>query len=280
MQNTKASHAPTISPLVTKERTGLINTAEIISVMNGDITGLHLRQAFSFEVAEEITANFMRNPGLKELNDGIVGQYVGASHYRKDAATFFAESENTRQFIDALFGNVVDPVRGLFDALKRELHNEGIELRLARSEHGQANICRALCWSGTSSYALKPHDDVAQVISAGHNCELSAVANNTVVALNFYPSMTEEGGDLRIWSHKPTVADRKAQGVETTGYPYSTAYLEGVSCHDFQLSTGDIVLIDGGFVHAVTRQSGNAERRLLLNCFLGFARPDLVLWWT
>lgn len=275
----QAPQTPAISPLVIRERTGSISTVEIISVLKGDLTGLHIRQAFSTEVAEEITGNFIRNAGLKERKDGVPGQYVGVSHYRKKADAYFEEAEHARMFVHALFGNLVDPVRGLFDALKRELHNQGIELRLACSKHGEANICRAICWSGPGMYTLEPHDDVAQVLCA-NDFEPRAVANNTVVALNFYPSMPEEGGNLRIWSHKPTVRDRKSQGVETTGYPYSTAYLEAIPSHDLQLKAGDIALIDGGFIHGVTRQSGNGKSRLLLNCFFGFARPDLVLWWT
>ncbi|MER9390125.1 hypothetical protein [Mesorhizobium sp. M0435] len=276
----QASQEPAISPFVISERTGTISTADIISVLKGEITALHIKQAFSTELAEEITANFVGSPGLKERKDGVPGQYVGASHYRKDAVTYFAEAETARPFVDALFSNFVDPVRGLFNALKRELHDQGIELRLARSEHGQANICRALSWAGSGTFSLEPHDDVAQVACAGNDYELSAVANNTVAALNFYPGMAEEGGNLRLWSHKPTVADRKSQGVETTGYPYSAAYLEAVPCRDFQLKAGDIALIDGGFVHGVTGQSGDGKRRLVLNSFFGFARPDLVLWWT
>ncbi|MER9895801.1 hypothetical protein NKJ40_27820 [Mesorhizobium sp. M0119] len=275
------SQAPATSAIAIRERTGSISTAEIMSVLKGEITGLHIQQAFSTEVAQEITANFVGSPALQERNDGVPGQYVGASHYRKDAATYFAASETARPYVDALLKNLVDPVRALFDALKRELHNQGIELRLARSEHGQANICRALSWSGGGgTFSLEPHDDVAQVLCAGNDYEFSAVAHNTVAALNFYPSMPGEGGNLRLWSHKPTVADRKSQGVETTGYPYSEAYLQTVPCRDFQLKAGDIALIDGGFVHGVTKQSGNGKRRVLLNCFFGFARPDLVLWWT
>ncbi|MCK1412384.1 hypothetical protein IVB55_04765 [Bradyrhizobium sp. CW4] len=281
MVSDQVSPAPAISPVAIRERTGSISTREIISVLKGEITALHIKQAFSPELAEEITTNFNRNPGLKERKDGVPGQFVGASHYRKNAAAYFAECESARPFVEALFANLVDPVRALFDALKRELSKQGIELRRARTEHGEANICRAICWSGTGMYSLEPHDDVAQVLCAEKDYELPAVAaKNTVVALNFYPSMPEEGGGLRIWSHKPTESDRKSQEVETTGYPYSTAYLEPVPYHDFELKAGDIALIDGGFVHGVTRQSGIGKPRLLLNCFLGFARPDLVLWWT
>ncbi|BCG97424.1 MULTISPECIES: 2OG-Fe(II)-dependent halogenase WelO5 family protein [unclassified Mesorhizobium] len=280
MATNQVPQTPAISPLTIKERTGSISTAEIISVLKGEITALHIKQAFSTEVAEKITTNFVGSPGLKERKDGVPGQVVGASHYRKDAATYFAESEDARPHVDALFENLVDPVRAIFDALKRELHNQGIELRLARSEQGQANVCRALSWSGRGTFSLDPHDDVAQVLCAGNDYELSEVAHNTVVALNVYPSMPEEGGNLRLWSHKPTVADRKSQSVETTGYPYSAAYLEAVPSREFQLNAGDIALIDGGFVHGVTGQSGNGKRRLVLNSFFGFARPDLVLWWT
>ncbi|TGV71959.1 hypothetical protein EN801_042525, partial [Mesorhizobium sp. M00.F.Ca.ET.158.01.1.1] len=115
------------------------------------------------EVAEEITTNFIGSSGLRERKDGVPGQYVGASHYRKDAATYFADAENARPYVDALCKNLVHPVRSVFRALKRELHNQGIELRLARSEHGQANVCRGLSWSGTGTFSLDPHDDVAQV---------------------------------------------------------------------------------------------------------------------
>ncbi|RWK74471.1 MAG: hypothetical protein EOR45_33520, partial [Mesorhizobium sp.] len=233
------SQVPAISPVSIKERTGSINTAEIISVLKGELTALHIKQAFSTEVAEEITTNFIGSSGLRERKDGVPGQYVGASHYRKDAATYFADAENARPYVDALFKNLVDPVRAIFGALKRELHNQGIELRLARSEHGQANVCRALSWSGSGTFSLDPHDDVAQVLRAGDDYELSSVAHNTVAALNFYPSMPEEGGNLKLWSHKPTVADRLSQGVETTGYPYSAAYLEAVPCREFELKTGD-----------------------------------------
>ncbi|WP_050426501.1 hypothetical protein [Bradyrhizobium tropiciagri] len=270
---------PAISPISVKERIGTISTAEIISVLRGEITAVHIRQAFSIELANEITGNFARNPGLKERKDGVPGHYIGASHYQKDAATYFAEAESARPFVDAIFDNLVDPVRGLFDALKRELHNQGVELRPTRSAYGQANVCRGLRWSGTGPYALEPHDDVAQVLCAGSDYELPAVGRNTVVAANFYPNMPEQGGNLRVWSHKPTVIDRQSQGVETTGYPYSTRYLDGIPCHDFELKAGDIALIDGGFIHGVTGQSGKRDR-LLLNCFFGFARPDLVLWWT
>lgn len=280
MVTAKVSQAPASSPLVIRERTGSICTAEIVSILKGEITGLHIRKGFSVEVADEITANFTRNPGLRERKDGVPGQYIGASHYRMDAASYFVEAENARPSVEALFGNLVDPVRGLFDALRRELHNHGTELQLASSVHGKANICRAICWSGNGAYSLEPHDDVAQVECAGQEYNFAAVAESTVVALNFYPSMPEEGGNLRIWSHKPTAADRESQGIATTGYPYSTAYLEAFPSHDFQLQAGDIALIDGGFIHGVTRQIGNGRRRLLLNCFLGFARPDLVLWWT
>ncbi|MER9402277.1 hypothetical protein NKI46_29835 [Mesorhizobium sp. M0615] len=280
MGTDQASQAPAISPPTIRERTGSISTDEIVSVLKGEITALHVKQAFSTQIAEEITANFVDSPGLRERKDGVSGQYVGASHYRKDAASYFAESETARPHVDALFGNLVDPVRALFDALKRELHKQGTELRLARSAHGQANVCRALSWSDGGTYALQPHDDVAQVLCAGSDYELSAVAINTVAALNFYPSMAEEGGNLRLWYHKPLVTDRKSQGVETTGYPYSAAYLEDVPCREFQLEVGDIALIDGGFVHGVTRQPRNGKRRLVLNSFFGFARPDLVLWWT
>ena len=257
----------------------MISTADIISVLKGEIAGLHIKNAFSNEVSEEIAQNFSRSPGLNDRRDGVPGQYVGASHYRKDAVNYFADSKDARPFIDMLFGDLVDPVRGIFDALKRDLQHQGIELRLAQSEHDQANICRAIRWCGSGPYALAPHDDVAQVLCAESDFELSAVAD-IVCGAQFLPSMAKEGGDLRLWSHRPTAADRKAQEVETTGHSYSTTYLETVPYQDLQLRAGDIALIDGGFILGATSKSSGEKHRLVLNSVFGFARPDLVLWWT
>ncbi|TGQ09619.1 hypothetical protein EN860_032970, partial [Mesorhizobium sp. M00.F.Ca.ET.217.01.1.1] len=117
--SSQISQVPAISPVSIKERTGSINTSEIISVLKGELTALHIKQAFSTEVAEEITTNFIGSSGLRERKDGVPGQYVGASHYRKDAATYFADAENARPYVDALFKNLVDPVRAVFGALKR-----------------------------------------------------------------------------------------------------------------------------------------------------------------
>lgn len=253
---------------------------DAIGVLKGEISGLHVKAAFNSQVADQLTRNFFDNPGLKQREIGVLAQNIGASQYSAEAKDYFTESESTRGDIDHLLGPMVDPVRGLFEALRRELDRDGIELRLTRSPHGQANVCRASCWTGTDAYSLEPHDDVAQVLTAGDDYELTPVALNTVVAVNFYPSVPEGGGSLRVWDHKPTAQDRRAQGVETTGYPYSNAYLQGIDHHDLVLDAGDIVLLDGGFVHGVPKQLGDGRPRLLLNGFAGFARPDLVLWWT
>ncbi|MER8951045.1 hypothetical protein [Mesorhizobium sp. M0809] len=41
----RITEAPAISPLSIRERTGSISTAEIISVLKGEIIGLHIEQA-------------------------------------------------------------------------------------------------------------------------------------------------------------------------------------------------------------------------------------------
>ena len=277
LETVRPEHRPAF---VISQKTGAISITDVIAVLKGDMTGLHVKDGFSPQIAAAMTENFFSNPGLKQRRDGVPGQYVGASHYRMSAAHYFRECEEARPAIEALLGAMVDPVRALFDALKRELAREGIELRLAQSGEGRANVCRATCWSGAGTYVLEPHDDVAQVLFAGDDYELVKVAENTVVALNFYPNTAEEGGNLRVWDRKPTAEDRKTHGVETTGYPYPLTSLNGARHHDFLLEAGDIVLIDGGYVHGVTKQSGNGKPRLLVHAFLGFARPDLVLWWT
>ncbi len=170
-------------------------------------------------------------------------------------------------------------MRAIFSILSQKLGEDGGTLKLASSNHGCANYCRALCWTGTGQYALKPHDDVAQVKHAGDGYEFVATANHEVIAVNFYPSMPIHGGDLRIWNYKPTVEEKHQAGLERTGYPYCESMLVDKEYWDLGVSEGDLLLINGGYVHGVTRQSDEG-RRVLLHAFLGFTTENDALWWT
>jgi hypothetical protein len=279
MQPNASTDTAGLRPLKVIKRTGIILTSDILDVMRGRAAALHIKGAASRETCEKIVDNFDRNNGVLERRDGVPGRYIGSSHFKKSAAEYFSESTLNRPHISALLGDVVDPIRAVFSLLTHKLEEDGRSLRLAAAEEGRANYCRALCWTGTGQYALKPHDDVAQVEHAGEGYEFTAAARHEVVAVNFYPSMPQHGGDLRIWNYKPTMTEKLDAGLEKTGYPYAEPLLADKEYWDLGVSTGDLLLLNGGYVHGVTRQS-NEGRRVLLHAFVGFVNDNDAVWWT
>ncbi|WP_350335403.1 hypothetical protein [Coralliovum pocilloporae] len=260
---------------------GVINEHEVLALLRGQRAGLHISGAFSEKVGNTITNNYMVNPGRKERKDGVAGSYLGSSHFLKEPSEYYQECASSAADIDALLGDQMDPVRSFFFWLRHVLSTHDIKLERSRSVFGTSNYCRALAWTGEGDYSLAPHDDLAQVLWAGSGFDFQTVSNHNVIAVNFYANAPIEGGDLRLWNFKPGIAERQALGVEKSGYPYQVETLEDYESYDFRLRTGDIALIDGGYVHGVTKQTNSSgEPRLLLHCFIGFSRPDLVLWWT
>ena len=261
------------------KREGLILTSDLLDVMRGRVAVVHVKGAASRESCRQIVKNMDANQGIQDRNDGVPGQYIGSSHYRKAAREYFFESSMNRPHIQALLGDVVDPLRAVFGVLSQKLTDERGTLRLASTDDGRANYCRALCWTGTGRYALEPHDDVGQVEHAGDGYDLAAASRYEVVALNFYPSMPEQGGDLRIWDYKPSAEEKRELGLEKTGYPYPESVLADKDYWDLGVSAGDLLLINGGYVHGVTRQSDEG-RRVLLHAFVGFINDREAVWWT
>lgn len=261
------------------KRDGLILTSDILELIFGQATALHIRGAATRETCDAIVRNFEASEGILERRDGVPGRFIGSSHYKKTADAYFAESEVNRPYINALLGDVVDPMRAIFNLLNSKLQDRGGTLRLAEGEKGRANVCRALCWTGQGEYALEPHDDAAQVMYAGEGFEFVNAVRRAVVAINFYPSMPDQGGDLRIWNYRPTHEEKVAAGLEKTGYPYGSDLIEGKDYWDLGVREGDLVLIDGGYVHGVTRQS-DTGKRLLLHAFCGLVGAQDAVWWT
>ena len=261
------------------KRDGLILTSDILELMSGKAAVLHVRGAATRETCGALVQNFKTSAGIFERHDGVPGRFIGSSHFKKTADAYYAESDANRPHVEALLGDVVDPIRAIFSLLDSKLRESGGGLRLAKGNNGRANYCRALCWTGQGDYALKPHDDTAQVAHAGNGFDFVEVARRAVIAVNFYPCMPDQGGDLRIWNYRPTPEEKRAAGLEKTGYPYGAELVGEKDYWDLGIRERDLVLIDGGYVHGVTRQSDSGTR-LLLHAFCGLVDDHNAVWWT
>lgn len=110
----KASKAQAISPLAVRERTGSLSTAEIISVVQRVVTSLRTRPRFQYQELRRSMRCFVIPISMAFLDNM-------AAHISPEEGTgiCYADAKNASPFVDALFGNMVDPVCGLTDAWKR-----------------------------------------------------------------------------------------------------------------------------------------------------------------
>ncbi|MHB0791278.1 hypothetical protein [Bradyrhizobium sp. 5.13L] len=113
----QASKAQAISPLALRERTGSLSTAEIISVVQRVVKSLRTRPRFQYQELRRSMRCFVipisRSPKMAFLDNM-------AAHISPKEGTgiYYADAKNASPFVDALFGNMVDPVCGLTDAWK------------------------------------------------------------------------------------------------------------------------------------------------------------------
>jgi hypothetical protein len=144
---------------------------------------------------------------------------------------------------------------------------------------------RMSSWEGHGTYALEPHEDVGQLKDPQQDgFEAQRVADHTVVAVNIYPVVPREGGVLRVWNHTPDDVARKSLGVAHSGYPYPSNLLRECTSLDVELEAGDLVLMNGEMVHAVTApipdEVSTSPARLSMNFFLGYMNRDTIVYWV
>ncbi len=92
------------------KRSGLILTSDIIEVMRGSVAAVHIKSAASRDTCKKIIENFDSNKGIMVRKDGVPGNYIGSSHFKKTAEEYFSESSTNEPHIRTLLGDVVDPM--------------------------------------------------------------------------------------------------------------------------------------------------------------------------
>ncbi len=201
---------------------------------------------------------------------------IGADQYNKTAEQYFAEVRASSEAVGTLSAEMRSIGDWIRDDLGRSIPSEF--LRRAKWNGQPAGDVRAARWTGTSQFALAPHEDFSQITRAGF--EIEDVL--TPVAINLYPEVSKAAGAFRVYNIQPDSETRQRLGIETTGYPYPEHELESFEHLDIVVQEGDLLLFNGRFVHAVLApQKGHNAARLLVNFFIGLTSDGgTILSWT
>jgi hypothetical protein len=263
------------------ETAGPLDVSTVFEVLNGRLAAYHVRGFVPLAVCREIVTNFWASPGrvprYGEGEDGIEAYLIGASHYGKPTLTYLAEVLACKEAVAGLYAGTINPVSAFRKMLAAE---GGLRVRAASLNGFPAGDSKAVYWNNCGTFLLEPHDDLAQVkdpIQA--DFEIQQV--NRVMAVNIYPAVPEDSGQVRIWNVEPDDETRAELGLSDEGFPYPTEPLEEYASITLAVATGDLCVINGNLVHAVVRGNAAAPKnRLLLTCFTGLNFKNELIWWT
>ncbi len=249
-------------------------------VLTGDLAGCLFKGVVDDATAARIAANFWSHPALETRNDNVPAWVLGTYHYGRTLDDYLDRAARVRPSLLDVFAGAADVFHDAMDALAARLAERGVSLRVARHGDRDASPFVMRSWSGAGTFALEPHDDGAQLRQpAQAGFEIQAISDAPVVAMNI--CLENDGdGQLHYWNVEPNDADRRAFGLEETGYPYPPEALEGVSRLVVPIARGDVYFFNGRLIHAVQALGTGHGYRSTISCLLGFRDPATVIYWA
>ncbi|HVC19684.1 MAG TPA: hypothetical protein VNE16_06380 [Vicinamibacterales bacterium] len=252
----------------------------IDAVLTGQLAGCFFKQIVDHQVSQQVARNFWAHPHLQTRNDDVPAWVLGTYHYGRPLGTYLDLAQGVRQSLRDVFAGSRDVFHEVMGALGAHLQARGVTLRVARHGDREASPFVMRSWRGAGTFALEPHDDGAQLRQqAQAGFEIQAITEAPVVAMNI--CLENDGdGQLHYWNVEPNEADRRAFGVEETGYPYPLRALDGVPKLVVPVERGDVYFFNGRFVHAVQALGTGHGYRSTISCLLGFRDPETVIYWA
>ena len=237
-----------------------LRSADVRSLyVENDLDLLVLRGQLSESYRRAVTERFWSAPPTRR-DPPAAGHEVGTHHFDVALDEYLAAAARSAPEVARVLGpGGRDEVGRFRRRIEQALAELGIRLRVA--EHGSRPAAAAIVrsWESElvdSGYELGPHDDTAQLAHRGQaGFEIQSVPPSRLVATNLCIDV-RSGGDLVLWDHRGSDADRASLGIAHDAYPYPADFLAGIESIRVPLGAGDVALLRGELVHAITRSPG------------------------
>lgn len=249
----------------------------VAMIAHNDLDVALIKQVMSADNCALIENNFFNSKDRERRPDSVPGYILGATHYGKSPEEYFRQCDKAKEAVRQFFDDSPDPLRMVHEAVAHSLKRP---VRPSRFGNQQALHARIVEWlpktSVRDNFLLLPHEDFSQVnCDRNENWELRHAGN--IMAINFYASSLSGSGCLRIYDYIPDVAIRDELNLQGSGYPYPFDLLRGKTYVELAVETGDLAIINGKYIHAVTPSQ---SRRVVVNCFLTLTPKNEYVYWT
>jgi len=261
----------------------VLDISKVFEVLNGELAAYRIRGFVARDVCSRIAENFWTStkkvprPGAGD--DGVEGYFIGASHYGKPTRQYLEEARAFESAVQGVYAGTANPGL-LFKQALASGNGHPIEVRPARSNGFSAGDSKAVNWTGTGTFLLEPHDDLAQ-LRGPEQRDFEIQEIKRVLAVNIYAEVPTNTGQVKIWNLEPDDETRAELGLTHVGFPYPPELLTDFSNFIVPVETGDLCLFNGNLVHGVLRgETTSSKKRLLITFFMGKKNDHEVIWWT
>jgi hypothetical protein len=246
-------------------------------IAHNDLDVALIKQVMPTDDCISIENHFFISEDRQRRPDSVPGYILGATHYGKSPEEYFKQCARSKAAVTQFFENAPDPMRMVHNAIAQSARRP---VRPSRFGDEQALHARIVEWLPTTStqdeFLLLPHEDYSQVnCDRNDNWELRHARN--IIAVNFYASASVGTGCLRIYDYIPDIVTRDGLNLQGSGYPYPLELLRDKSYVELAVDTGDMAVINGRYIHAVTP---SPARRVVVNCFLTLTPEGEYVYWT
>ena len=260
-----------------------LDVSKVFDVLGGRLAAYRIRRFVTRDVCSQIADNFWTStkkvprPGAGD--DGVEGYLIGASHYGKPTRQYLEEANAFEGAVQSLYARTANPGL-LFKQAMASDNDRQIEIRPARSNGLSAGDSKAVYWTGTGTFLLEPHDDLAQ-LRGPEQSDFEIQEITRVLAVNIYAEAAANTGQVQIWNMEPDDETRADLGLTHVGFPYPPELLANFSNFIIPVETGDLCVFNGNLVHGVLRgETTTSQKRLLITFFMGQKNDHEVIWWT
>jgi hypothetical protein len=249
----------------------------IAMIAHDDLDVALIKQVMSAENCALIENNFFNSEDRQRRPDTVPGYILGATHYGKYPDEYFQQCASSQEALNRFFEDAPDPIRMVHEAIAQSVKRP---VRPSRFGDQQALHARIVEWLPKTSvqddFLLLPHEDFSQV-NCDRNEKWELRHARKIMAINFYASSLGGAGCLRIYDYIPDIATRDELNLQGSGYPYPVDLLQGRSYVELAVETGDLAVINGKHIHAVT---SCPSRRVVVNSFLTLTPENEYVYWT
>lgn len=260
---------------------GAVDPAVIDDLLCDRLAFCVFRGAVAADECTALADAFSQSPHVRSRGDQVPGRTLGTIHYLKTLPQYLADSARARADLAAFFADRRNPLDPALQRLAAHLAPRGVTLRGAAFEGQPLSPMVMRAWQGSGDFSLLPHEDVSQL---GHGPQqpieftrAQPTVGNINICLDNFASA--EQGAVRLWDFSPDAAQRQRLGIDTSGYPYPLEVLARSASVQVPIFAGDIYVINGKYVHAVTGGSAGG-RRVTLAAMLAFTDAQTCLHWS